>query len=252
MLWTTQSVIALGVFVVAVLYASVGHGGASGYLAILSLLNTPAAIASSTALTLNLIVSGVSGLVYWRASHFNATLVLPFLATSIPLAYIGASMNISPTTYSTILSATLFLAALRLLTSSQPHPIGLRVPNTILLKATIGGIIGFVSGMIGVGGGIFLSPLLLFFGWADVKQTAAVSAVFIFLNSLSGIAGRVVSGSYVFDSYAVVLVAGVIGSIIGARFGALRATNTMLQKLLGIVLLIAAAKLILPIIHGML
>ncbi len=226
---------------VALLYSSVGHGGASGYLAALSLFGHPPAAMRDSALLLNLLVSGIAFLSYRRAGHFEAGLLWPFAASSIPLAFLGALLKVSPGTYSGLLALALVFAALRLM-MREPGTGGEKPPSLPLALAAGAGI-GLLSGIVGVGGGIFLSPLMLLLGWADVKRTAATSAAFIWVNSaaglLAGLGQRGTAALWLWPLVGAALLGGLLGSTLGARLLA----PLILRRALGLVLLVAAFKL---------
>lgn len=230
----------LAVFVVAGLYGSVGHGGASGYIAVLSLAVLSKDQVSSTALTLNLFVAGIAWCNYFREKHFQWRLTWPFLVTSVPCAYFGARFKIEEQTYFVLLGLVLLYAAGHLIFKPDKgaaiRPIGL--PSALVF----GSAIGIVSGMIGVGGGIFLSPLLILLGWAGAKEAAATSALFIFANSLSGIAGRAQEGSFSPEFLVPLIAVSVVGAYLGSLFGAKRVNEQIVRRLLATVLLIAAGK----------
>ena len=230
-------------FIVAFLYASVGHGGASGYIALMLLYGIAPAIVKPTALLLNLFVSSVSFLQFYRGRHFNWKMFLPFALASIPMAYLGAKMKLNGDIYKIILGVLLLIPVIRLLFFRNTADKELK-PANLYLSLLIGGAIGLLSGMIGIGGGIILSPVLLLLKWANQKQAAAISALFIFVNSLSGLIAQLSDGiTFSTSMYAYVVVA-FGGGICGAYFGALKFNQTVLKNVLGVVLLIAALKLI--------
>lgn len=224
----------------AFLYASVGHGGASGYLAVLAIFSVAPSVMKQTALLLNLGVSLMSFIAFYRQGFFRWRLFWPFALASIPAAFVGARIPLSDATYKQILGFCLFIAVLRMIsvlheTASKPLP--------LWAGLTAGGAIGLLSGMIGIGGGIILSPILLLFRWASLKEAAAVSALFIFVNSVSGLAG--LKNWIPLDQSSLVywLVASLIGGFLGARWGAGIASNTKVKWILALVLVIASVKL---------
>lgn len=229
------------IFVVAVVYASVGHGGASGYLAALSLLGCDPARMASSALILNLWVAGLAFLAFWRAGHFSWVRSWPFLVTSIPAALFGGWMPVAGSTYHHLLAAVLAVAAFRLWVRPQGSGI-LRGGPPRPVALSLGAGIGVVSGIVGVGGGIFLSPLLVLGRWADAKQAAATSALFILLNSWGGLTGRYLAGRFEVGSMLPLLAAAFSGGWIGSRLGAHHVSNPWLCRILGIVLAVAAVK----------
>jgi len=229
--------------VVAFLYASVGHGGASGYLALMVLFGTSPAIMKSSALILNIFVSAIAFIQYKRQGHFRWQLLMPFVLLSIPLSFVGAKIHVESHVYRIILAICLLLATLRLVGVIGKN-VGKEITTVNFLPAfIIGGVLGFISGMIGIGGGILLSPILLLFYHADIKQTAAVSAAFIFLNSISGFAGASAvqpasSGLYIWA------IAAIAGGTLGSFYGSSRFNHVALRYLLSVVLLFACTKLI--------
>ncbi len=228
-------------FLVAFLYASVGHGGASGYLALMALLGFSASVMKPTALLLNVMVSLIAFISFYRARHFRSQLLWPLIAASIPFAYLGSVIPVSEVLYKQILGVVLLLSIIRIVWESSEKPLT-PAPKWYVLFG-IGAGIGLVSGMIGMGGGILLSPLLLLMGWSTQKQTAAISAIFIFLNSMAGIAGQLQTGFHLgpqtLGIIGFVLAGGWLGAYIGAE--KLRAKN--MKYILALVLVLAAAKL---------
>jgi hypothetical protein len=228
---------------IAFLYASVGFGGATGYLAIMTLFGVEPQVMASTALMLNVIVAGISFTTYYRAGHLRPGLLLPFIITSIPAAFIGGSFKLSDQTYSIILYAVLTFVAIRLLFFSrkQDEDQTLR-PVPLWLALVIGALIGLLSGMVGIGGGIFLSPIILYARWGRSKQAATVAAAFIVLNSISGLLGRFLGGTIVLDVFSTALLPfGVMGALAGSWFGAQRFTNLSLRRLLGAIMSFAVS-----------
>jgi len=230
-------------FLVAFLYASVGHGGASGYLALMALFGTAPEVMKPTALLLNLFVSLTSFIQFYRGRHFNWKLFLPFAVASVPMAYVGGLITIDATVYKKILGLLLIIPIVRFLFFSNIKVEEIRKSN-ILLSLVLGAAIGFLSGLIGIGGGIILSPILLLLKWADMKQTAAISALFIFVNSLSGLAGQLSKGiSFNPDMYTYVAIA-FIGGLCGAYLGSIKFNQNILKYMLAVVLILAAYKLL--------
>ena len=224
----------------AFLYASVGHGGASGYLAVMALFAIAPPVMKQTALLLNLGVSLMSFIAFYRQGYFKWTLFWPFALGSIPAAYLGARIPLADSTYKQILGACLFLAVIRMvvtLKESEPRKLNLGI------GVLAGAAIGVLSGMIGIGGGIILSPLLLLFRWANLKEAAAISALFIFVNSVSGLAGLKTWIPLDQSQMLYWLVASLVGGFLGARWGAGIASNKKVKWILALVLVIASLKL---------
>ena len=230
-------------FLVAFLYSSVGHGGASGYLALMAIFSISPEVMKPTALLLNLFVSMTSFIQFYRGKHFKWKIFLPFAIASIPMAFVGGLIKVDTPVYNKILGLLLIIPIIRFLffANIQVHQIK---KSNVLLSILIGGTIGFLSGLIGIGGGIILSPVLLLLKWADMKQTAAISALFIFVNSISGLAGQITKGIHFSpDMYGYVVVA-FAGGLCGAYFGSIRFGQNVLKYLLAVVLMAASYKLL--------
>jgi len=233
-------------FAAALLYSSVGHGGASAYLPILVLAGFSREAIAPTVLALNILVTSMGTFNYSRGGHFDFRLLLPFILTSIPAAFLGGSLKVTEETFSVILGVTLLVAGLRFLIFTKPI-IGKKNLGPYLLFGVglpVGFGLGFLAGLIGIGGGVFLSPLLLFMGWADAKKTAAVSAGFILLNSASGLTAHILRGT---PDWSMLLPLGItvmIAGGIGSYTGSFRLPPLTIQRLLGVVLIIASIKMI--------
>ena len=230
-------------FLVAFLYSSVGHGGASGYLALMAIFSFAPEVMKPTALLLNLFVSLTSFIQFYRGKHFNWKIFLPFAITSVPMAYVGGLITVDDNIYKKILGIILIIPIIRFLVFANIQVEEIKKAN-LVLSLLIGAAIGFLSGLIGIGGGIILSPVLLLLKWTDMKQTAAISALFIFVNSLSGLAGQLQKGiNFSGDMYAYVAIA-FAGGICGAYFGSLKFKSNILKYMLAVVLVVAAYKLL--------
>jgi len=237
----------IGLFIVSILYSSVGHGGASGYLAIISLTSygimEPGWLKQHVWI-LNLLVAGIAFYHYYKEGYHNSKLTAPFIITSIPMAFIGGYMIINSNIYDILLSIALIWAAWRLFDSMAIREITeIKIPSKYE-SMSIGGGIGLLSGIIGVGGGIFLSPIILLKKWADPKTVAATSAAFIWLNSFSGLIGAKMSNQLNLDLEMILYfsIVVLIGGFIGSSYGAKIAPQKRIKKILIIVLLIAATK----------
>lgn len=242
-----------GLFIVAILYSSVGHGGASGYLAIMSLTSYGMMESSwlkQHAWFLNLLVAALAFYHYRKEGFHNIKLTIPFVIASIPMAFLGGYLLIDGVVYDLLLSITLLWAAWRLFGSMSIDEIEKTVLPTTPQAIPWGAGIGLASGIIGVGGGIFLSPIILLKKWATPKTVAATSAVFIWVNSMAGLAGASVSGQLNLDLNILIYFALVviIGGIIGSYYGAKIAPESKIRKLLICVLLIAAIKRIVELL----
>lgn len=230
-------------FLVAFLYSSVGHGGASGYLALMAIFSISPDVMKPTALLLNLFVSLTSFIQFYRGKHFNWKLFLPFAIGSIPMAYLGGLKSLHDDLYKKVLGLLLLIPIVRFLFFANIKVEETKKAN-IYLSLLIGAAIGFLSGLIGIGGGIILSPILLMLKWANMKQTAAISALFIFVNSLSGFIAQLNKGiTFTTDMFAYVAIA-FAGGICGAYFGSIKFRQNILQYMLALVLIIASYKLL--------
>ncbi|CAN1506168.1 COG0730 Predicted permeases [Flavobacteriaceae bacterium] len=228
--------------IVAFLYASVGHGGASGYLALMSAFAFPMTFMKPTALVLNILVSGLSFYFYYREKNFKWNLFYPFALTSIPASFIGGYLKIDAFYYKIILATVLVFAVLRLLGIFGKEKENLKTIN-IPMALAFGALIGFLSGLLGIGGGIVLSPVLLLMGWATMKQTAAVSALFILVNSISGLFGFVSQGGSLPASSGLLIGLVFIGGLLGAYYGSVKFNSKGLRIVLSVVIGIAIFKL---------
>ncbi len=231
-------------FIIAFVYSTVGHGGASGYLALMVFLNFVPEQIRPTALVLNVLVSAIASMQYYRSGYFKKELFIPLILLSVPLAFLGSRVQLSPSVFKIILGICLLLSVIRILglIGNNSSETLRKMPLPIALF--IGGGIGLISGMIGIGGGILLSPVLLLFRWADIKQTAALAAPFILVNSLSGLAG-LMSRHLVFpDRMMWWVLATLIGGLLGSYWGSHRFNSVVLKYLLATVLLFAAGKLL--------
>ncbi len=250
---TQIGLLGLAFLVVAAVYAMVGHGGGSGYLAVMALAGLAPEYLRPTALSLNVLVASIALFRFARAGAFTPRLLWPFVIASVPCAFLGGMINVDPTLYKIVLGFVLLFAAYRLFahlpqgatetTRAVPMPAALAT----------GGVIGIVSGLIGVGGGIFLAPVLLLARWATARQTAGVCAAFILLNSVAGLAGVVAGKLQTGETLPIEpLAIGVwggavaVGGFIGSGIGSRRLGHIALRRTLAVVLFIAAGKMFLP------
>ncbi|MCB9189605.1 MAG: sulfite exporter TauE/SafE family protein [Flavobacteriales bacterium] len=232
--------------VISFLYASVGHGGASGYLALMVLFSFATEDIRTIALTLNLCVAGISFLHFKKEGHFKINLFYPFIMGSIPAAFIGGMLEIDSYWYKRILGIFLLIATIRFMVQKKKSDEN--IPINIGLAIFIGSIIGLFSGMIGIGGGIILSPVILLLGWGNLKETAAVSALFIFINSAFGLAGNYFSDFQLAfgissEKLILILFLAVAGGYAGSHWGSRLKSIDILKFVLAGILAIASVKL---------
>ncbi|WP_312362367.1 sulfite exporter TauE/SafE family protein [Sphingobacterium sp.] len=230
-------------FFVAFLYSSVGHGGASGYLALMALYGVAPQEMKPTALVLNLFVSMTSFIQYYRGHYFKRDLFITVALASIPLAFLGGTISLEDNLYKRILGAVLLFPIFRFFFFKSPEESELRPYNTYG-AVVIGGIVGLLSGMIGIGGGIILSPILILLKWTDQKQTAAISAAFIFVNSLSGLGGMLTQGITFTSNMWLYVAVAFAGGLAGAYLGSKKLNQNALKYVLATVLMMAAYKLL--------
>jgi uncharacterized membrane protein YfcA len=241
------ALLACGILLASFVYASVGHGGASAYLAAMALAGLAPAEMRPLALALNILVSSLATWKFWRAGHFRWRLFWPFAAVSIPFAYFGGAITLPASAYKVVVGVVLLYAAWQLWRSGRAgeEMRAVREPP-IPLALAIGAVLGLLSGLTGVGGGIFLSPLLLMLGWAGTKQTSATSAPFILVNSIAGLAAGLIAGSASLPAMTWVL-GGVVlvGGWLGAEYGSRRFANPVVRRFLAVVLAVAGGKMVL-------
>jgi uncharacterized membrane protein YfcA len=239
--------LAAGMLVAAFLYSSVGHGGASAYIAAMAFAGIAPAEMRPVALMLNVLVSAIATYKFWSAGHFRWALFWPFAIVSIPAAYLGGAITLPGTAYRILVGVVLLYAGWQLWWSAtRGEELRPTRPLPIPLAMAIGGVLGILSGLTGVGGGIFLSPLLLLFGWAGTKQTSATSAPFILVNSIAGLAAGLVGNPVPPPDYAWWLMAAVlVGGWAGAEYGSKRFANPIIRRMLALVLAIAGGKMVL-------
>ncbi len=240
---TWQFLLAACMFIGAVLYTSVGHAGASAYIAAMALFSVPPLVMRPTALTLNILAATFGTVRYWQVGYFRWRTVWPFLAGSIPFAFLGGGIHLPGEWYRPLVGCVLLLAGARLLWRANIVARDKITDPPIWLGILLGVGVGFLSGLTGTGGGIFLSPCIVFMGWSDIRQASGCAAIFILANSIAGLLGNIASvGSLPpeLPLYAGAVFAGaVVGTTFGTRFGVF-----YIQRALGLVLLIAGAKLI--------
>ena len=233
------------IFFAALLFSSVGHGGASAYLAAFALIGMAPASMRPAALCLNVLVASIGLYKFYRAGAFNWQLFWPIALTSVPAAFIGGLVTLPNQTYKIMVGLCLIYAAFTIfMQASKQDDIDVKpVAKPVLLG--LGASLGFLAGLTGVGGGIFLSPILLYFGWAKTKVISGVAAAFILANSISGLLGVLTKSAAMPAGLLYWAVAAVAGGLIGAEYGSKRLTNPVIRKLLALVLLFAGSKMVL-------
>jgi len=234
-------------FAAALLYSSVGHGGGSGYLAAMALLGMPPAMMRPTALVMNVGVAAISLYRFASASGFNRRLFLPFAVTSVPMAFVGGRIQLPVAWFGVLIGVVLVFSALRLFGETLQRDGAertLRGPPPLSVALAVGAGIGLLSGLTGVGGGIFLSPLIVLMGWGTVRDSAAPTAAFILVNSIAGLSGLLTRQPALPDALPYWVAAVLVGGLIGATLGARRLGNTGLRRALVAVLLVAVAKMV--------
>ncbi len=232
----------LAVGLIAFLYSTVGHAGASGYIAVMTLWGIAPTTIRPTALVLNILVASIGAFQFWRAGHFSWKLFWPFALLSIPAAYLGGYLQPSASVLRILIGVVLLLSAARLVLrrSDPPETFAPSRPTSI----SVGAGLGFLSGLTGTGGGIFLTPLLLFCRWAHIRQAAAVSALFILVNSVAGLIGYFTKVHSVPSLGLTLALAAIIGGIVGSHLGSRRFAVRVISLFLATVLLVAGTKLI--------
>jgi hypothetical protein len=238
--------LASGMLVAAFLYASVGHGGASAYIAAMALAGIAPAEMRPIALQLNIAVAGLATYKFWRAGHFRWPLFWPFAVASIPASYLGGAITLPGNAYKVLVGAVLLYAGWQLWWSARAgDEVRPARPLSVSVAMAIGAVLGVLSGLTGVGGGIFLSPILLLTGWAGTRQTSAVAAPFILVNSAAALTAGLVRNPVPPPDYAWILMGAVlVGGWVGAEYGSRRLANPVIRQLLALVLGIAGGKMV--------
>jgi hypothetical protein len=234
--------LAIAVLVIAFLYSSVGHAGASGYIAVMTLWSLTPPVIRPTALVLNILVASIAAFQFWRAGHFDWRLFWPFALLSVPAAFLGGYLHVPTQALKILLGLVLLFSAIRLAFRSK-DPANVKTPARPTALGA-GAVLGFLSGLTGTGGGIFLTPLLLFAGWARIRQAAAVSALFILVNSIAGLIGYFAANRSVPSLGLFLAIAAVGGGVLGSHLGSRRFPVRVISLILAAVLVIAGTKLL--------
>jgi uncharacterized protein len=233
------------IFGAAMLYSSVGHAGASGYIAAMALFGTAPAVMKPTALVLNILVAAIGTVRWHRLGLVNKRALIPLLLASIPCAFIGGAIQLPVTWYRLLLGVILIVAAATFLFKPNQEPTDDASSNVPVVGGVVtGGTVGFLSGITGTGGGIFLSPILLLMRWVNPRQASGITAPFILFNSIAGLAGNLVVLKSLPPGLPLFAAAALAGGVVGTTIGTSWASSILLQRLLGIVLLIAGIKFI--------
>jgi uncharacterized membrane protein YfcA len=234
------------VFAVAFFYSSVGHGGATGYLAALALVGVAPASAKVAVLIANIFVAGIAFWRFYQAGLFDWKIFLSFAVTSIPLAFFGSKIHLSPQTYKISLGAVLSVAGLVLLLRSRWQTDDVAVRTCFLPVALlVGAMLGFLAGLTGIGGGVFLSPILYLFRWVKPKTTGGIAAGFIVVNSIAGLLGAGWEKITHAGPLLWLTLPAVVGALLGTHFGARRWSSITFSRVLAGVLIFAGGKLLL-------
>jgi hypothetical protein len=243
MMTSEQTVlVCAGLLVVSFLYSSVGHAGASGYIAVMALAGLQTSFIRPTALILNIFVASLSTWQFYRAGHFRWRLFWPFALLAVPCAFLGGYLSLPVRTFKILVGIVLLFSAVRFLMRQKPE--GEPTAPKLRVSLPVGGALGFLSGITGTGGGIFLTPLLIFMKWARTKTASATSALFILVNSISGLGGNVSSTKSVPTMIAPLIGTVLIGGSVGSYLGSRKFSPEIIKKFLACVLLIAGFKLI--------
>ncbi|MFQ6677109.1 MAG: sulfite exporter TauE/SafE family protein [Fidelibacterota bacterium] len=236
----TEFILPILFFFIALIYSSVGLGGGSSYTAIMAIFGISYHIIPTTSLSLNLIVTSIGVINFWRNGHGKLTLILPFMATSIPLSYFAGTLNLSKEIFQILLLITLILVTVRIyMLTDYKFKFQLSGVQKWIFIFYMGAVLGFVSGAVGIGGGIYLVPLIIMFGLGNEKEAAAAGALFIWVNSLAGVIARAQTGTI--DLAFILPLAGAVtvGGIAGSYFGSFKFETKTIQKIMGIVVVIA-------------
>jgi uncharacterized membrane protein YfcA len=246
--WAKPLFLGVLIFLAALLYSSVGHGGASGYLAAMALMGITPEVMKPTALALNILVTSIATFKFYRAGYFSWRLLWRFACTSVPFSFLGGTMTVPGHIYKPVIGTTLLFAAYRFWRTAHAEDVQSHRQQPPLGATLVSGAgIGFLSGISGVGGGIFLTPLLVFIGWSDTKRSSGVSAGFILVNSVAGLAGHLSKVKTLPTSTLSWALAAAVGGWIGAEIGSKRLGSIGLRRMLSAVLVVAGVKMLLGI-----
>jgi len=225
---------------IALIYSSIGLGGGSSYTALMAIFGISYYIIPTTSLTMNLIVTFIGMINYWRFGHGRIGLIVPFLVTSVPMAYLAGTLKLPEGIFQVLLLMTLILVLIRIyVLNDLKFSFKLSGLKKWILIFSLGGILGFVSGAVGIGGGIYLVPMIIMFGLGSEKEAAAAGAMFIWLNSLAGVIARTQAGTFNPEFIFPLAGAVAVGGILGSYFGSYKFEAETIQKIMGIIVIIA-------------
>ncbi|MEO1956526.1 MAG: sulfite exporter TauE/SafE family protein [Methylophilaceae bacterium] len=233
------------IFIAALLYSSVGHGGASGYIAVMALMSIAPESMRPAALTLNVLVSSIALYKFYKVKAFSWQLLLPIIVGSIPLAFLGGQITLPSHIYKPVIGVVLMIAAWQVYRSASFESLRIKQPPSKLSLVSMGAGLGLLSGLTGVGGGIFLSPILILMNWAGTKMISGIVAAFILVNSIAGLSGVLTQPYQLPSGLGFWALAAVAGGLIGAEYGSCRLGNPAIRKLLALVLVVAGIKMLL-------
>ena len=238
-------IIAAMFFIIALAYSSVGLGGGSSYTALMAIFGFNALVIPTISLTLNFIVSTVGSINFVRYKHARAKLIMPFLISSIPMAYVGGSLEIPKVVFYWILLISLVILAIRIyIWRDTKFDLKISRRRQIIISLIVGSILGLISGIVGIGGGIYLIPMIIALGLGSQKEAAACSVIFVWFNSLSGLASRFQYNPINLKDYAILIIAVLVGGALGSYLGSSRFSRNLMEKILGLIILIAIFSLI--------
>ena len=237
--------LAILIFAAAVLYSAAGQAGASGYLAAMAFVGLAADVMKPAALVLNIVVATIATAQFYKAGCFSWRTLWPFVVGSIPLSFVGGAMHLPSSIYKPVVGVVLLLAAFRLVVTASRKVTAPAAHASLPAAVVAGAAIGLLSGLTGTGGGIFLSPLLLFMGWAETRETAGVSAAFVLVNSIAGLAGNLASVQHLPPEISYWAVAAAMGGLIGTEFGSRHLAPDAIRYMLAVLLIVAGCKMML-------
>lgn len=235
-----QVILIVSFFMIALVYSSVGLGGGSSYTALMAIFGMSTLAIPMVSLTLNLIVTSIGSFNFIRNKHANIRLITPFLVSSMPMAYLGGALDVSKELFYWLLFVSLaFVAARIYLWQETGFKLNLSNKGKIITSLIAGGILGLIAGIVGIGGGVYLVPLIIVLGLGTEKEAAACGAIFVWLNSVAGLSSRLQFNSINLSEYIPLIIAVLIGGTIGSFMGSFRLSPKVMEKILGVIILVA-------------